>query len=170
MSVPVRFFRGQGSNQSPAARTFGAGWASRSIIVYPIDRTRATPLDVFCPIDILRATLGVGPCQYILQTEGLSSENNPTPDNVMTWVEKQFSKKQKKEADEVRRQLDAMVGHTRQADARLDQYAGLAHSVKQSAAATSNDFVFQELRDTLEYLENCIDAGYRSRSAVSRGP
>ena len=93
------------------------------MLVYAMDRSQATPLMTFTPIDILRGTLGVGPCQYILQTEGLASDTNPTPDNVMTWIEKQFSrKKDKKSADEIRERLAQMVEHVGQAQARIDQY------------------------------------------------
>ena len=42
-------------------------------IVYPLDRNARTPLVAFCPVDVLRSTLGLGPCQYVLQTEGLVS-------------------------------------------------------------------------------------------------
>ena len=91
-----------------------------------MDRSQATPLTTFTPIDILRSTLGVGPCQYILQTEGLASDANPTPDNVMTWVEKQFNrKKEKKAAGEIRQRLAQMVEHIGQAQARIDRYGGM---------------------------------------------
>ena len=93
------------------------------MLVYAMDRSQATPLTTFTPIDILRGTLGVGPCQYILQTEGLASDANPTPDNVMTWIEKQFSrKKEKKAAAEIRERLAQMVEHVGQAHARIGQY------------------------------------------------
>ena len=39
-------------------------------VVYPINRTRSTPLDAFTVADVMRATLGVGPCEYILDLEG----------------------------------------------------------------------------------------------------
>jgi hypothetical protein len=98
-----------------------------SLLVYAMDRNQATPLTAFCPIDILRNTLGVGPCQYILQTEGLASDTNPTPDSVMTFVEKQFKqKKQKKAATEIRELLGQMVEHVGQADARLERYRRFA--------------------------------------------
>jgi len=96
---------------------------SSTTLIYAMDRSQATPLTTFTPIDVLRGTLGVGPCQYILQTEGLASDANPTPDNVMTWVEKQFSrKKEKKAADEIRERLDQMVEHVGQAQGRIVQY------------------------------------------------
>jgi hypothetical protein len=96
---------------------------SPAILVYALDRSQATPLTTFTPIDILRGTLGVGPCQYILQTEGLASDANPTPDNVMTWIEKQFRRnKEEKAAGEIREKLAQMVEHVGQAQARIEQY------------------------------------------------
>jgi hypothetical protein len=96
---------------------------SSAMLVYAMDRSQATPLTAFTPIDILRGTLGVGPCQYILQTEGLASDANPTPDNVMTWIEKQFGrKKEKKAADEIRERLAQMVEHVGQVHTRIGQY------------------------------------------------
>jgi hypothetical protein len=135
----------------------------QSLVVYPIDRNRTTPLGAFCPIDILRATLGVGPCQYILQTEGLASDSNPTPDSVMTWVEKQFDKKkEKKAAEEIREVLAQMVGHVEHVDQRIGQYAVLAREVRalcpaqagNPAAARATD----SLRLTLDYLEHALSA------------
>ena len=38
-------------------------------VIYPINRVHATPLDTFTVVDIVRATLGVGPCEYILDVE-----------------------------------------------------------------------------------------------------
>ena len=112
------------------------------MLVYAMDRSQATPLTTFTPIDILRGTLGVGPCQYILQTEGLASDANPTPDNVMTWIEKQFSrKKEKKAATEIREQLAQMVEHVGQAHARIGRYSRMFADVEglcNTAAAGTN--------------------------------
>jgi hypothetical protein len=125
----------------------------KPLLVYPIDRTRATPLTAFCPIDILRATLGVGPCQYILQTEGLASDTNPTPDSVMTWVEKQFAKKkEKKAADEIRENLAQMVGHVGHAEQRIAKYAELSREIRTLCTATAAN----SLRPTLDYLDRTL--------------
>ena len=44
------------------------------VVVYPLDRAKAlpfgTPLDKLTVVDLVRMTLGVGPCQYILDLEG----------------------------------------------------------------------------------------------------
>ena len=42
------------------------------VIIYPLGRVRATPLDVFTPIDLMRETLGQGPCEYILDIAGIN--------------------------------------------------------------------------------------------------
>ena len=39
-------------------------------MIYPINRCRETPLEEFTVVDVVRATLGVGPCEYILDVEG----------------------------------------------------------------------------------------------------
>ncbi len=41
------------------------------VIIYPLGRNAATPLDVFTPVDLMRETLGQGPCEYILDLAGV---------------------------------------------------------------------------------------------------
>lgn len=48
------------------------------VLVYPSDRTRDTPLTMFTPVDIARNTLGVGPCEYVLDREGLEGRSANT--------------------------------------------------------------------------------------------
>jgi hypothetical protein len=43
-------------------------------LVYPINRVQQTPLDAFTVVDVMRNTLGVGPCQHILDLEGQKSQ------------------------------------------------------------------------------------------------
>jgi hypothetical protein len=38
--------------------------------LYPINRVKTTPPDQFTALDVMRSTLGVGPCEYILDVEG----------------------------------------------------------------------------------------------------
>jgi hypothetical protein len=126
------------------------------LLLYPIDRSRATPLTVFCPIDILRNTLGVGPCQYILQTEGLASEATPTPDSVMKWVEQQFhKKKEKRAADEIRSLLEQMAEHVGHAQQRVARYAAVAGPLRAMLPAAS------PMRDSVDYLERAVGAAAR---------
>jgi hypothetical protein len=43
-------------------------------LVYPIHRVKETPLDAFTVVDVMRNTLGVGPCEHILDLEGQKAE------------------------------------------------------------------------------------------------
>ena len=105
-------------------------------LCYAMDRSQETPLAFFTPMDVLRNTLGVGPCQYILQTEGLATDTNPTPDNVMTFVEKQFKrKKEKKSAAEIRDLLRQMVIHIDQVRARAHRYLCAVDELQEMHAA-----------------------------------
>jgi hypothetical protein len=50
------------------------------VVIYPIDRVKTppfhTPLESLTVVDLVRMTLGVGPCQYILDLEG-QKRNSP---------------------------------------------------------------------------------------------
>jgi hypothetical protein len=44
------------------------------VLIYPINRVQQTPLDAFTVVDVMRNTLGVGPCEHILDLEGQKAE------------------------------------------------------------------------------------------------
>ena len=127
---PCRFDAGRAM-----VRTIGsAGVApARVVVVYPIERTRTTPLTAYCLVDIMRNALGVGPCQYVLDAERLGAADNPTPDQVTRWVEKQFEKKpSKRDPDAIRDQLAKMTLQVKRTDARIRQYIDFAGRIKQA--------------------------------------
>jgi hypothetical protein len=45
------------------------------VLVYPSDRKKDTPLTAITPVDVVRETLGVGPCEYVLDREGLQGRS-----------------------------------------------------------------------------------------------
>lgn len=45
------------------------------VLLYPLNRLAETPVEWFTPVDIVRNTMGVGPCQYILDVEGQKQEH-----------------------------------------------------------------------------------------------
>jgi hypothetical protein len=133
-----------------------------SVLTYPIDRTRATPLTAFCPTDVLRDTLGVGPCQYILQTEGLASETNPTPANVMDWVEKQFERgKTQEAAQQIRSLLGQMTQHVALAQKKIRRYRQFGHEILLLCTAAGEDKAPPGNPDSLGFtaaeVETCGD-------------
>ncbi len=112
------------------------------LISYLLDRSTATPLLATCPTDVMRNTLGVGPCQYILACEGLGAQGDPTPNSVMTWVEKQFEqKKDKKAAEDIKERLEQMVKHADEANSRIQRYAGFALQLRNSPAGKQDQFL-----------------------------
>jgi len=124
-------------------------------IVYPLDRNAATPLTTFCPVDVLRNTLGVGPCQYVLETEGLASDTNPTPDHVMDWVEKQFEKaKDVKSADQIKEHLNEMTDHVGHVQARIDEYPTLVRELRTLCRPEEKS---ENIRATMETFTGILD-------------
>jgi len=130
-------------------------------VVYPLDRDRKTPLTAFCPTDVIRQTLGVGPCQYILQTECLATDTNPTPDQVMTWVERQFERnRQQEEAEAIRQMLDEMTTHVEHAEERITHYGGFALRAREilraAASGDGDSTAFAGLDESVRRLEQAL--------------
>src|SRR5436190_6589045 len=48
---------------------------SGPVLIYPMNRLAETPVDWYTPVDVVRNTLGVGPCQYLLDVEGQKQEH-----------------------------------------------------------------------------------------------
>ena len=149
-----------------------AGQSPRTLVVYPLDRSRATPLTAFCPVDVLRSTLGVGPCQYVLQTEGLTSQTNPTPDGVMDWVESRFEKKRETEsADQIGELLGQMTEHVGHVQARIEQYADFARRVRELSSGYRQEDAFeaaQTLDRILDGLDETLSAGRSAEEPAQR--
>lgn len=101
-----------------------------TFLIYPLDRVQNTPITTVLPTDVMRNTLGVGPCQYILAVEGMQADGDPTPNNVMEWVEKQFeAKKDKNAADDIKERIEVMCKHIAEANSRLKVYSEIGTGV-----------------------------------------
>jgi hypothetical protein len=110
-----------------------AAVSPRLIVAYPVERTRATPLTALCLVDIMRNALGVGPCQYVLDAEGLGNGESPTPDQVTHWVEKQLEKKvSKRDVAAIREQLRRMSNQVKRTDERIGRYVEFAGKMNQA--------------------------------------
>jgi len=94
-------------------------------LVYPLHRAGATPLAALTIVDLMRATLGVGPCEYLLDVEGqrgkmLGVPTCVTRERLMAIYEK---KEQKKRRAEVEQALDDVLRFVQHIRARIDTYA-----------------------------------------------
>ena len=45
------------------------------VVIFPMNRLAETPVEEYTPVDLVRATLGVGPCQHLLDVEGQKQEH-----------------------------------------------------------------------------------------------
>lgn len=142
----------------------GTGKPEGTLVIYPLDRTPTTPLTATCTTDVMRNTLGVGPCQYILSCEGLGAQGDPTPNSVMTWVEKQFEqKKQKKAADDIAERLEVMNRHVAEARARIERYAEFTASLRKSLSGEPAVF-----RNILESIDQVAASGLTAAASPDR--
>lgn len=94
------------------------------IVIYPINRIDSTPLDAFTTMDIMRATLGVGPCEYILDVAGQKKNYTglPTCETQTALVAIYSAKEQVKKHDEVVKLLTDVIAFVRQIRGRIEAY------------------------------------------------
>lgn len=128
-------------------------------VVYPIDRSQATPLNEFLLVDVMRNTLGVGPCQYILDVEGLDAQTSPTPALVCEYIESQLKKnKSRQDPAAMRERIEAMARHVEHAESRVAAYAALSgkiHSIA-SRATSSGTAESREISRILDGMDTTI--------------
>ena len=133
-----------------------------AVVAYPLDRGRGTPLTAFTVTDLVRTTLGVGPCEYILDVKG---QRLATP-GVYTCagtallkkiMENYDEAKHKAEIDKVFNDMLIFVRHYR---ARVEEYIAFRQEMldylKQQKAA------HPELETFLSDMER-ITSGLPSR-------
>ena len=101
-------------------------------VLYPIHRTRETPADVFTAVDVMRNSLGVGPCEYILDLEGQKQEKKGHATCGVRWFfDEYYGKGQHKEKRaEIDHLLDdglAFVSHIR---GRIVRYLELGRKMR----------------------------------------
>lgn len=131
-------------------------------LVYPINRSADTPLSEFTVTDIIRNTLGVGPCQYILDLEGqgLSFKGKPTcaTRDILDPIYKKGE--QAIRTAEVNQALDDVLAFIRLIRGRIEQYRAFGKEMQsylddqRNKNPQLNDFLEEMLRVTRD-----IDAG-----------
>jgi hypothetical protein len=94
------------------------------VVVYPINRVTQTPLDMYTVVDVMRNTLGVGPCQHILDLEGQKSEykGQATCDVRDTLNPIYARNEQKKKRAEIEQTLDNGLTFVKHIRGRITRY------------------------------------------------
>jgi hypothetical protein len=155
-------------------------WNTRQVIrfrgpalIYPMNRIPSTPLDAFTVLDVVRTTLGVGPCQYILDTEGGRSSNKGQAtcatqerlDGIYT------AGSQKERRAEVEKALDDVLTFINFIRSRIDTYVQFGHGVLEYLAEQKK--ARPELAGSLAELEKLartIDARVAARQELIKTP
>ncbi len=142
-------------------------------VIYPINRVRETPLDEFTLVDVVRATLGVGPCEYILDVEGQGAamKGRATCATRDTLKPIYAAKQQRQKKDEIERALTEVVVFVKHIRARIDQYVEFGHEML--AYIEQQKTLHPELKGFLAEMETCtraIDAAVAKRKSNIRNP
>ena len=142
-------------------------------LLYPINRTPATPLTTFTFVDIVRNTLGVGPCEYILDVEGQKkkAEGVPTCASRSKLNDIYAKKQQKQRKAEVEQALRDVLAFMRHIRTRIEGYVAFGHETlawldeQKKAQPDLAGFISE-----METLTRRIDAAVERRRKAIRPP
>lgn len=142
-------------------------------VIYPVNRVNETPLEVFTVIDLVRNTLGAGPCEYLLDLEGNRSEYKGratcSSRDVLTAIYKDGQQKAKHADVEKVLQDDLIfVKHIR---GRIIRYVDFGHQIRAYLAEQKK--AHPELKDPIGELEKIaeeIDIRFAAREEKMKTP
>jgi hypothetical protein len=127
------------------------------IVLYPINRVKGTPVDVYTLVDVMRNTLGAGPCEHILDVEGQRTDYKGRPTcGVRGLIEEIYSQgRQKQKRAEVEKHLDdglSFVTHIRN---RITRYIEFGQKMRQYLAEQKK--AHPELAETIAQLDRIVE-------------
>jgi hypothetical protein len=142
-------------------------------VIYPINRVRTTPLDQFTVVDVVRATLGVGPCEYILDVEGQGATRKgratcATRDALKAIYAARQQRQRRAEIETILDEVVQFVTHIRN---RIDQYVRFGHDLQKYLDEQQR--AHPEWAASLEQLQSAtraIDTAFEKRRANIRTP
>ncbi len=142
-------------------------------ILYPFNRVPETPPDRFTVVDVARAALGVGPCDYILDVEGQKQEYKGVATcNARDLILGIFGKgEQKKRRAEVLKALDDTLAFVTHIRARITMYLDFGHKLRAFLAEQRK--ARPELAapiDELDRIAQEMDARFEERAEKIRNP
>ncbi len=141
----------------------GGAKPGERVAIYPLERTRKTPLTALCVTDLMRRALGVGPCQYVLDAEGLAGDVPATADAVTRWLTRLVQRgRAKTQAEEIRRRLAAMKAHFAAMDRRIGEYLRAARDLRTRCAKPQGG---EKLQRVAEILTEILDETVTEASA-----
>ncbi len=142
-------------------------------LIYPVNRSEGTPLDVFTVIDLVRNTLGAGPCEYLLDLEGNKSEykGRATCSSRDTLKRIYGAGEQKAKRAEVEKILNDALIFVKHIRGRISRYVDFGRQIREYLAKEQK--AHPELKDGIVELEKIaqeIDARYAAREDRMKTP
>lgn len=142
-------------------------------IIYPLGRRAATALGDFTVIDLMRNTLGVGPCEYILDVEGQQAQYKgratcSVRDTLNPIYDDKQQQSRRAEIEKVLVELMAFVKHIR---GRIEGYVTFGHELRAYLAGQKK--AHPELAaplGELDALAASIDTHYASHKVAIKTP
>ncbi len=142
-------------------------------LIYPINRTHQTPLDRLTVVDVVRATLGVGPCEYVLDVEGQGAamKGRATCATRDTLNPIYAAGRQRRERATIERALDDVLIFVRHIRSRIDAYVAFGHELldhlddQRKAHPELAEFITE-----METLTRAIDERFEARKEKIRTP
>ena len=142
-------------------------------LIYPVNRVPATALDTITVVDLVRDTLGVGPCEYILDVEGQQSNNKgratcSVRDTLNPIYAAKQQQQRKPEIETVLKDLMVFIRHIR---GRIETYVAFGHETLDYLAAQKRTHPELAARlAELETLARGIDAKVAARREKIKTP
>lgn len=106
-------------------------------LIYPLARVESTPVNSYAVVDVMRATLGVGPCENLLDVEGQKNEyKGRATCSVRDHLKKIYSKgEQAEKADEVEKIISDGLAFVKHIRGRIELYVGFGRELGEYLAA-----------------------------------
>jgi hypothetical protein len=142
-------------------------------LIYPIHRVKQTPLDSYTMVDVMRNTLGVGPCEHILDLGGQKAEYKGRATcsvrDTLTPIYENHQQRQRR--NDVDKTLDEGLAFVKHIRSRITRYVDFGHVIQQYLAEQRT--VHPELDEFIAEMERLtreIDARVAARAAKIKTP
>jgi hypothetical protein len=143
------------------------------VVVYPINRVKQTPLDTYTVVDVMRNTLGVGPCEHILDLEGQKSEyKGRATCGVRDKLIPIYARNQQKlNRAEIDRTLDEGLAFVKHIRGRITRYVEFGQKMRHYLAEQKQAHPeLAEFIGEMDKLTQEIDNRVASRAAKIKTP
>jgi hypothetical protein len=143
------------------------------MVVYPINRVKETPLDTYTVMDVMRNSLGVGPCQYILDLENQKGEyRGRATCSCRDELARIYGKKEQKEKKaEVEKILDDGLIFVKHIRGRITRYVEFGHKLREYLAEQRKSHPeLAQYIDEMDKIAQEIDKRWSARADKIQTP